>query len=141
MQSITGPEKIISAEAKEFFADTNEALIIATNDLSDILRKYNPDVIVCDDDKRLKSTDNPEINMMNFAEFKDLQARDNGFYISGLIMAIYSCNEIAAQKQYHIIYRVLSKYKHVIHVADRDFCVSSSSGKSLSDVVSGTVIR
>ena len=141
LQSITGPEKIISAEAKEFFADTNEALIIATNDLSDILRKYNPDVIVCDDDKRLKSTDNPEINMMNFAEFKDLQARDNGFYISGLIMAIYSCNEIAAQKQYHIIYRVLSKYIHVIHVADRDFCVSSSSGKSLSNVVSGTVIR
>ena len=139
--SVTGPEKEISAEIAEFFSDTNEALIITTDKLSDVLENYNPDVVVCDDEERLERTSNPEINMMNYAEFKDLQARDNGFYISGLIMAVYSADDELARKQYQIIYRALNKYKHVIHVSDRDFCVATSSGKHLSDLVSGTVIR
>jgi hypothetical protein len=139
--SVTGPEKAISSEIEEFFSDTNEALIMTTDKLSDILENYNPDVVVCDDKERVESTSNPEINMMNYAEFKDLQARDNGFYISGLIMAVYSADDELARKQYQIIYRALNKYKHVIHVSDRDFCVATSSGKNLSDLVSGTVIK
>ena len=56
-------------------------------------------------------------------------------------MAVYSADDELARKQYQIIYRALNKYKHVIHVSDRDFCVATSSGKHLSDLVSGTVIR
>lgn len=81
------------------------------------------------------------MNLMNYTEFKDLQARDNGFYISGLIMPIYSDDDELARKQYQIISRVLNRYKHVIHVSNCDFCVSMANGKNISDVVSGSVIK
>ena len=141
LTNITGPEKEISSDTAAFFSGTNEALIITTDKLSDVLENYSPDVVVCDDEERLESTSNPENNIMNFAEFNDLQARDNGFYISGLIMAVYSADDELARKQYQIIYRALNKHKHIIHVSDRDFCVATSSGKKLSDLVCGTVIR
>lgn len=138
--SVIGPEKEISSVASEFFSETNEALIIAKDQIESILKEYDPDVIVCDDATNIKSTNKPDVNIMNYAEFKDLQARDNGFYISGLIMAIYSDNDDLARRQYEIIYRELNKYKYIIHVSKQDFCVSVSSGKYLSDLVSGTVI-
>lgn len=140
LESVTGPEKEISAETMDFFSDTNEALIITKN-LDDVLTKYNPDVIVCDDEDKLNGTDYPLLNIMNFDEFRDLLARDNGFYISGLIIAIYSEDDVLARKQYQVVSRALANDKYVIHLSSRDFCVLSSSGKYLSDLVSGAVIK
>ena len=139
--SITGPEKEIKSESAEFFSETNEALIITTDKIKKLIDQFNPDVVVCDDESNVVESSNPEINFMNYAEFKDLQSRDNSFFISGLILAVYSEKEDKARIQYQIIYRALNRYKHIIHVSAKDFCVSASSGKNISDVVSGTVIR
>lgn len=138
--NVTGPEKGISAEIEDFFSDTNEALVITKDEISKIIDRYKPDVIVCDEEI-IVNNNNPYMNLMNYTEFKDLQARDNGFYISGLIMPIYSDDDELARKQYQIISRVLNRYKHVIHVSNCDFCVSMANGKNISDVVSGSVIK
>ena len=139
LESVSGPEKEISVAAMEFFSDTNEALIIIKS-IEDVIIKYNPDIIVCDDED-INGTAYPLLNIMNFAEFRDLQARDNGFYISGLIIAVYSEDDVLAKRQYQIVYRALKNNKYVIHVSSRDFCISASSGKYLSDLVSGSVIK
>ena len=139
LESVSGPEKEISVAAMEFFSDTNEALII-TKSIEDVIIKYNPDIIVCDDED-INGTAYPLLNIMNFAEFRDLQARDNGFYISGLIIAVYSEDDVLAKRQYQIVYRALKNNKYVIHVSSRDFCISASSGKYLSDIVSASKIK
>ena len=105
---------------RRLFSDTNEALIITKDEISKIIDRYKPDVIVCDEEI-IVNNNNPYMNLMNYTEFKDLQARDNGFYISGLIMPIYSDDDELARKQYQIISRVLNRYKHVIHVSNCDF--------------------
>lgn len=94
--NVTGPEKEISAEIEDFFSDTNEALIITKDEISKIIDRYKPDVIVCDEEI-IVNNNNPYMNLMNYTEFKDLQARDNGFYISGLIMPIYSDDDELAR--------------------------------------------
>ena len=139
LMNITGPEKDISPEIADFFSETNEALIITNDDYASEIQRFNPDVVVSDSEDILDITNNPSVNLMNYAEFKDLQSRDNGFYISGLIMAIYSEDDVKARSQYQIIYRALNRYKHIIHVTNHDFCISMTSGKNISEVVSGTV--
>lgn len=137
LDSVAGPEKEVSSATLEFFSNTNEALIITADEYNGIVTKYCPDVVVCDNNIKFDNADNRTMIIMNFAEFKELQARDDGFYISGLIMPMYDQADDIAR----IIQKVLNNYKYVIHVSNRDFCVSTSSGKLLSDVVSGTVIR
>lgn len=140
LSSVKGPEKKISSEMLEYFSNTNEMLIISDNKLSSLLNKYNPDILVCDEEIG-ESNDKPEFNTMNFIEFNDLVARDNGFYISGLIIVFYSIDDQTARKQYQIISKILNKDRYVIHVLNHDFYVTTSNGKKMSDFVKGSVIR
>ena len=139
--SVDGPEKKISSEILTYFSHTNELLVISNSKLDYLLNKYNPDILVCDKGEE-ESTNSPKFNFMNFVEFKDLLAKDNGFYISGLIMVVYSVDDKIARKQYQVISKVLNKYKdkYVIHVSNHDFCVTVSNGKKISDYVKGSVI-
>jgi len=138
--SVTGPEKEISSNTAEFFAETHEALIIALDPIDHIIEHYKPNIIVCDEEERVISTKSPDFYLMNYAEFRDLLARDNGFYISGLILALYSHSEEKARRQYQIMKKAIAKNQYVLHISGTDFCVSSSSGKHLSDLVSGSVL-
>lgn len=78
---------------------------------------------------------------MNSQELRDLQIHDDGFYICGLVMAIYSDDNDTAKNQYQIMYKYLNKKRYIVHIAKSDFCVSSTTGKMLTDQVDGTVIR
>lgn len=138
---VTGPEKQLSAEMLKFFSDTNEAFIITDDQYTQIINEYTPDVVVCEDIEQVDQIIIPNINYMNFAEFRDLQVHDNGFYISGLIMTFYSSNPDLAKAEYQIMYKYINKYRYVIHVARKDFVISSSSGKMLSEQICGTVIK
>ena len=39
------------------------------------------------------------------------------------------------------LYKYISRDRYVIHVTKNDFCISSSTGKILTEQVDGTVIR
>lgn len=138
---VTGPAKQLSLANKNFFADTNEALVISKDKFVTFIENYMPDIVVCDKEIDVSSIMRPDINYVNFYEFKDLQIHDNEFYISGVVMACYSDEIEVAKKQYQIINKYINDYRHVIHVASSDFVVSNAAEKTLSDYVSGTVIR
>jgi len=140
---VNGPEKSISESMKEFFSDTNEALIISKEEESILIGKYLPNVVVCENIENIENIEkilSPEINYMNFAEFRALQGRNNDFYISGLVLAIYSENQDKAALEYQTMMKYLNKYRYVIHVSKSDFCISKSSGKNISDQIDGSVI-
>ena len=130
----------ITEEAAAFFAGTNEALIFTEERQVD-LAQFKPNVVVCDEEGKVVGTDAPVCFYMNFAEFRDLQIRNDDFYLSGVIMALYSEQDEIARKQYKIMSRAVRQKKYVIHVAAHDLLISASGGKHLSDSVSGTIIR
>lgn len=138
---VSGPAKQLSLENKEFFADTNEALIISKDNCVVFIENYRPDVVVCDEVIDVDKITRADINYVNFSEFRDLQIRDNEFFISGLVMACYSNQLEIAKKQYQIISKYINKRRHVIHITSSDFVVSNATEKILSDYVGGTVIR
>lgn len=138
---VSGPAKQLSLENQEFFADTNEALIISKENCVTFIENYKPDVVVCDEIIDVDRITRADINYVNFSEFRDLQVHDNEFFISGLVMACYSDKSEMAKKQYQIISKYVNKIRHVIHVTSSDFVVSAATEKTLSDCVGGTVIR
>ncbi|GAA0179042.1 hypothetical protein SH2C18_19910 [Clostridium sediminicola] len=141
LEDVTGPEKLLSAEMIDFFSGTKEALIITDCEYSEIINEYKPDVIVCED---IVQDDNmlfADINYMNFAEFRDMLTRDNGFYISGLIMPFYSSSPSVAKEEYHTMYKYINKKGYIIHVTGKDFMISNVTGKMLSEQIGGTVIK
>lgn len=141
LEDVTGPEKRLSAEMLDFFSGTKEALIITDSEYTEIINEYKPDVVVCED---IKQNDNmlfPDINYMNFAEFRDMLTRDNGFYISGLIMPFYSSIPSVAKEEYHTMYKYVNKKGYVIHVTRKDFMISNVTGKMISEQIGGTVIK
>lgn len=141
LEDVTGPKKMLSAEMIDFFSDTKEALVIADSEHSEIIKKYKPNVIVCEEIIQDDSMIFPDINYMNFAEFRDMRTRDNGFYISGLIMTFYSDSPSIAKEEYHTIYKYVSKKGYIIHVTTKDFIISNVTGKMLSEQIGGTVIK
>lgn len=138
---VSGPEKEISDEMKEFFSSTNEAVIITEDSPTVLIQKYKPNVVVCDSIKDVSENGMPGLNYMNYQELRDLQTHDDRFYISGLVMAIYSDDNDIAKNQYQIMYKYLNQKRYVMHITKTDFCVSCTTGKMLTDQVDGTVIR
>lgn len=66
---------------------------------------------------------------------------DKGFFIGGLIMAIYSAEPNKAVEEYGIMRKCIQRGNKVIHIADSDFIVSKSSGKTISLDIDGKVVR
>lgn len=138
---ISGPAKQISIDNREFFSNTNEALFISQGDITLFIERYKPDIVVCDEILDLNTITRPDINYVNFMEFRDLQIHNNEFYISGLVMACYSKKTEIAKKQYQVIIKYMNKVRHVIHITPNDFVVSNATEKTLSDHVGGTVVK
>lgn len=138
---VRGPEKEITDEMKEFFSNTNEAVYVTDALPMELIQKYLPNVVVCDSLDDVSEVGMPGINYMNYQELRDLQTHDDGFYISGLVMAIYSDDKEIAKNQYQIMYKYLNSKRYVLHITKSDFCVSNATGKMLTDQVDGTVIR
>lgn len=138
---VSKPERSLSANQLSFFGSTKEALVITKKDYVATINNYLPDIVVSDSFTKVDLLDNPMIIVMNFNEFRDLLVRDNGFYISGVIMVIYDSDEAKQKKEYQIVRNYSQKGKYVIHVSNNDFIVSTTSEKKLSSIVAGAVIN
>lgn len=140
LKSISVPKKTISKEMKAFFGETHSALIVTKDDHKHIVKKYRPNVVICENISDEDMVDDPRINYMNFIEYQELQSRDDGFYTSGLTMIFYSSSDDINRRNFQSIYRYLEKDKYSLHVVESDFIVSLVNGKHISDFITGTVI-
>lgn len=138
---VRGPEKCLSEEMKVFFGDTNEAVEITDDSISELIAKYKPDIVVSNSFDEKIENDAPGLMFMNYRELNALHSHDDGFYITGLVMAVYDDDPAKAKEEYQSIYKYIARNRYVIHVTKNDFCISSSTGKKLTELVDGTVIR
>lgn len=138
---VSGPEKEITDDMKEFFSNTHEAVYITEVSPLELIQIYKPNVVVCDSIDDVSEVGMPGLNYMNYQELRELQAHDDGFYISGLVMAIYSDDKESAKNQYQIMYKYINSKRYVLHITKFDFCISNTTGKMLTDQVDGTVIK
>ena len=138
---VRGPGKHLRSEMNDFFSDTSEALILTKETKKSLIDHYVPDIVVSEDKAAYVEAPNPGLIYMNFKELKALMENDNGFFVSGLIMAIYSDDPNKAVKEYSIMQKCVRKGNKVIHIAENDFLVSKSSGKTISLEIDGKVVR
>lgn len=140
LKNVERAEKAVSAKVKELFSTTRELLILTKNDVKEVISEYLPNVVVCKNGEVIGNVPDPGLVYMNFAEYRALQEHDRGFYVVGLIMVIYSDNEIEAAAEYKGIVRYLADYRYILHVSGTNFCVSRESGKRISEQIDGAVI-
>ena len=138
---LRGPGKALSSDMEAFFSDTKEALLITQDERKSLIDRYKPDVVVSDTDIGYYENLNPDMIYVNYRELRTLLKYDNGFFITGLIMAVYSDDSNSAIEEYNVIRRCVKKGNHVIHVANSDFAISKSSEKTISLDIDGKVIR
>lgn len=138
---VKGPEKCLSEEMKSFFGDTNEVVEITDDSISELIAKYKPDIVVSNSFNEKIENVVPGLMFMNYRELNALHSHDDGFYITGLVMAVYDDDPTKAKEEYQSIYKYISRNRYVIHVTKNDFCISSNIGKNLTEQVDGTVIR
>ena len=130
------PDDIIT-----MFSDTNEAIIISTESRKDIIEKYMPNIVIMHKEQGYDEKIIPTLMYMNFEEYRDLQERDNGFYISGLMMVIYSDNIEKAKKEYRIIKDNIIKGCKIIHVVNEDFNLSNISNRTITADIDGRILN
>lgn len=138
---VRGPGKSLSSDMAGFFSDTNEALLLTKDTKKNFIDHYKPDIVVCEDKYGYDEASNPGLIYMNFKEMRTLMEDDKGFFVTGLIMSIYSNDPNKAMKEYGIMRKCIQKGNKVIHIADSDFIVSKSSGKTISFDIDGKVVR
>ena len=138
---VDGPGRKLSSDMARFFSDTREALLITKDLRKDIINHYKPDIVVSENETGYGEEINPGLMYVNYKELRTLLKHDNSFFITGLIMSIYSDNQEKAAEEYNVIRRCVKKGNTVIHVAGNDFTISKSSGKTVSLDVDGKVIR
>ena len=98
-------------------------------------------MVVSDTDIGYYENLNPDLIYVNYRELRTLLKYDDGFLITGLIMAVYSDDPDSAIEEYNVIQRCVKRGNHVIHVANSDFTISKSSEKTISLDIDGKVIR
>ncbi len=141
LMDIKGPGKKISDEVNAIFSLTDEAIVFMKESGIEIVNKYRPDIVIISDPIENEEDENPQLMYMNFDEYAALQKRDNKFYISGLIMAFYSNDEVKAAKQYQLVKKYKRNGMKLIHVTTKDFVVAEISGKRMTEDVDGRVIE
>lgn len=138
---VDGPRKTLTPSAKEFFSHTREALIISQQDSTEIIKQYQPNVVVTNDSILYDEDRHPELIYVNYQELKTLLKYDNGYYISGVVMAVYSDDPVVARGEYQQVRKCIKKGNTVIHISKKDFCISNTSDKTISLDIDGKVIR
>ena len=139
--SVCNPQKELSDNIKQLFSDTNDILIFSGILSSETIHKYNPDVVVCDQENSFDDVNNPNLFVINFREYADLMRRKNYFYISGLIIVQYSNDPKIAKDQYQIIKKYRNANVKVIHISLHDFTVSEINGRTISSDIDGRIIK
>ena len=137
---VKSPGKSLSTEMEEFFSETNEALLITNDARKVLLDYYKPDIVVSESKTGYDEAIKPNLIYLNYKELKTLLKNDEGFYITGLIMAIYDEDQSKAIEEYNIMRKCVKKGNKVLHVAGRDFLVSKSSDKTISFDIDGKIV-
>lgn len=137
---VRGSGKSLSSDMSDFFSDTNEALLLTRDTKKTLIDYYKPDIIVSESQSMYDEEPDPDLIYLNYKELRALLKHDKGFYITGLIMAMYSANPNKAMEEYSIMRKCIQKGNRVIHVADIDFIISKSSGKTISLDIDGKVV-
>lgn len=136
-----GPKQQLSYELSKFFSNTHEALFISPESIKQLICEFHPSIVVSDDTDKLVDDYNPELVYLNFYELRTLMKYDNGFFISGLIIAIYSNDSSKNINEYQIIKKCITRGNSVIHITNKDFCISKATEKTISFDVDGKVIK
>ncbi len=137
---VKGPEKSLSTEMKSFFSETNEALLLTKAEEKELIDHYKPDIIVSESMVRYDEGLKPDLIYLNYKELKTLLNCDDGLFITGLIMAIYSEDQRKAIEEYNIMRKCVKKGNKVLHVTGKDFVISRSSDKTISLDIDGKVV-
>lgn len=141
LSAISKPERKLSAKQLAFFGATKEMLIISTTPPVEVINRYHPDIVVCDELIESNDITNRIVNVMNFNEFRELMMHGDGYYISGVIFVAYSTADDVARKQYKLIRDYCRNDKYLIHLSQSDYLVSVSTEKHISNCIVGSVIR
>lgn len=139
---VRGPGKCLPSDMDVFFSDTNEALLFTKDTKKKrFIDYYKPDIVVSEEKSGCDETSDPGLIYMNFKELRTLMKYDQGFFVTGLIMAIYSDDPNKAVEEYDVMRKCIQKGNKVIHIAASDFIVSKSSGKTISLDIDGKVVE
>ena len=137
---VKGFGKRLSAEMENFFSETNEALLLTRDTRKALIDHYKPDLVVCESKAGFDETIKPDLIYLNYKELRTLMKYDEGFFVTGLIMAIYSVDRGKAMEEYNIIRKCVKKGNKVLHVTGSDFMISKSSDKTISLDIDGRVV-
>ena len=140
LEPVKGPEKNLSKEIEDFFSETNEALLLTRDAKKALLDHYKPNIIVSESKAGYDESINPDLIYLNYKELKTLLENDKGFFIAGLIMAIYDEDQSKAIEEYNIMRKCVKKGHKVLHVTGKDFIISKSSNKTISLDIDGKVV-
>ena len=137
--SISQPHKNIPTDDVKLFADSHEIIFQNNSQLSfgDIvawLSKYHSQVVVTDQEA---ANVNCEVLIMDFQEFSNHLKNKNWYYVSGIVLVIYSTEASRMKKQYNLVRSALRNGNvYVIHVVNDDYIVGPGN-KRISEVVNG----
>lgn len=137
---LKGFGKSLSAEMEGFFSETNEALLLTRDTRKALIDHYKPDLVVCESKAGFDEAIKPNLIYLNYKELRTLLKYDEGFFVAGLIMAIYSEDRGKAMEEYSIIRKCVKKGNKVLHVTGSDFMISKSSNKTISLDIDGKVV-
>lgn len=140
LDAVTGPGKNLSMEMEGFFSETNEALLLTRDEKKALLDHYKPNIVVSESKAGYDEAVNPDLIYLNFKELKTLLENDKGFFIAGLIMAIYDEDQSKAIEEYNIMRKCVKKGHKVLHVTGRDFYITKSTDKTISLDIDGKVV-
>ena len=140
LAQVKGFGKSLSAEMEDFFSETNEALIITRDKRRVLIDHYKPDLVVCESKDGYGEAIKPDLIYLNYKELRTLLKYDAGFFVAGLIMAIYSEDQSKAMDEYNIMRKCVKKGNKILHVTGSDFLISKSSDKTISLDVDGKVV-
>lgn len=142
---LNGPEKPLSEFAKSYFGDTSEAIYINSgnktqNEILHVLKPFKYNLVVSNNRSDFKEmSEQPSFIVMNYREFRDLLIKDNKFFVSGLVIAIYDNDEALRAKEFRSIKKYVKEGGYVIHVIDINDVIPEY-GKTMSDLIDGVVI-
>lgn len=137
---IKGFRKSLSSEMEVFFSETKEALLLTRHTRKSLIDHYKPDLVVCESKVGFGETIKPDLIYLSYKELRTLLKCDEGFFVTGLIMAIYSEDRSKAMEEYLIMRKCVKKGNNVLHVTSNDFMISKSSNKTISLDIDGKVV-
>ena len=137
--SISQPQNTLPVDDVKLFADSREIIFqnnghLSFDEIVARLSEYHSQVIVTE--KEAADVD-CEAVIMDFRELCNHINNKNWYYVSGILLVIYSAEASKMRKEYKMVKKALRSMKvYVIHVVEDDYIVGLED-KRISEVVNG----